>query len=154
MEIRPASPGDAAMLHNLILAAFAEYEGVLVVRPQALGETLEEVEQAIKEGGVLLAWDGDEALGSVRYELRPDSMYVGRLAVAPAHRSRGIGAVLMRYIEQLAPTMGRSRIELATRQSMPGNLAFYRRIGYRVARREAHTRGPDTVVWFEKELTE
>src|SRR5262245_35630088 len=152
LEIRPANLEDAAALHHIVQAAFAEYDGVLEVRPSALTETLEEVQQAIEEGGVLLAWDGDVAVGTVRYELNPDHLYVGRLAVLPSHRRRRVGIALMRYIEGLAATLDRTRIELCTRQSMQSNLAFYERLGYHIFKTEAHPRGPDVTVWFAKEM--
>ncbi|MDQ3706245.1 MAG: GNAT family N-acetyltransferase [Chloroflexota bacterium] len=150
--IRYANPADAALLHNIIRAAFAEYDGVLAVPPGALGETLQEVEQAIARGTALLAYDGGHAVGTVRYEVRPGYLYVGRLAVLPSHRGRGVGAALMSYVERLAPGLGRTTIHLGTRLSMPGNLAFYERLGYRVDSTEPHPRGNDTNVWFEKEL--
>lgn len=152
LEIRPATRDDAARLVQIVQSAFVEYDGVLAVRPMALSETLEEAERAIEDGGVLLALDGDKAVGTVRYELRSDCLYLGRLAVLPSHRRRGVGAALMNYIESLAPTAGYSRIELCTRQSMPGNLAFYSRLGYHIDRTEPNKRGPDTNVWFAKEI--
>ncbi len=152
LDIRPATPDDAAVLHEIVQSAFAEYDGVLVVRPRALGDTPEEAKRAIAEGGVLLAWDSDQAVGSVRYEIQPDCLYVGRLAVLPSHRRRGVGIALMKYVENLAPKMGRSRVALWTRQSMPSNLAFYSRLGYRVEKTEPNSRGPDTNVWFVKDI--
>ncbi len=100
----------------------------------------------------MLAYDGAQAVGSVRYEVRPDCLYVGRLAVLPSHRGRGVGAALMQFAESLAPGFERSKVYLGTRASMPGNIAFYERLGYRIVKREPHPRGPDINVWFEKEL--
>ena len=151
-EIRYAVLEDAPLLHDIIHAAFAEYDGVLAVPPQALSDTLEEAEQAIAKGTVLLAYDGEQAVGTVRYEVRPDSLYVGRLAVLPSHRGRKVGAALMAYIEILAPQLGRTRVDLWTRLSMPSNLAFYERLGYHRVSTEPHPRGDDFSVWFAKEL--
>jgi ribosomal protein S18 acetylase RimI-like enzyme len=102
----------------------------------------------------VVALEGAEAVGTVRYEVKPDLLYVGRLAVLPAYRGRGVGAALMSYIERLAPSLGRTRIQLATRESIPGNIAFYERIGYHITEKVQHPRGPDIVVWFEKEVGE
>src|SRR5438552_607680 len=132
LEIRPATPDDAAALCHLLQSAFAEYEGMLEERPMALDETLEDAKQAIEDGGVLLAWDADQVVGTIRYELWPNCLYVGRLAVLPSHRRRRIGAALMSYIERLAPRMDRSSVELCTRRSHISNLAFYSRLGYRI----------------------
>jgi GNAT superfamily N-acetyltransferase len=154
MEIRQARSEDAVAVHEVVQGAFEEYRGVLAVSLSALDERLEDVERAISAGRVLLALEGTEAVGTVRYELKPDCLYVGRLAVLPAYRKHGVGAALMAYVERLAPASGRTRIQLATRESVPGNLRFYERLGYRVAERVAHARGPDITVWFEKELGE
>src|SRR5689334_21097808 len=132
MEIRHARVEDAEAVHDVVRAAFEEYRGVLPVSVSALDESLEDVREAISEGGVLLAVDGTQAVGTVRYEVRPDLLYVGRLAVSPSQRRRGVGAALMAFVEGLAPSLGRTRIQLATRQSIPGNIAFYERLGYKV----------------------
>ncbi len=152
MEIRQARSEDAAAVHEVVQDAFREYRGVLAVSLSALGETLEDVRREISAGRVLVALEGTEAVGTVRYELKPDCIYVGRLAVLPAYRKRGVGAALMDHVERLAPALGRTRLQLATRESVPGNLQFYERLGYRVVERVAHARGPDITVWFEKEL--
>jgi ribosomal protein S18 acetylase RimI-like enzyme len=154
MEIRHARIEDADAVHGIVRAAFEEYRGVLPVSVSALDESVEDVRKAISEGQVLVALVDGDAVGTVRYEVKPDLLYVGRLAVLPTHRERGVGAALMAYVERLAPSLGRSRIQLATRQSIPGNILFYERLGYRVVERVPHPRGPDIVVWFEKESGE
>jgi GNAT superfamily N-acetyltransferase len=154
MEIRQATLEDAEALHVVVLAAFEEYRGILPVSVSALDESVEDVRKEISEGRVLMAAEGEEAVGTVRYEMKPDLLYVGRLAVLPSHRGRGIGAALMDHVERLAPSLGRTRIQLATRESIPGNIVFYEQLGYKVVERVQHPRGPDIVVWFEKELGE
>jgi ribosomal protein S18 acetylase RimI-like enzyme len=153
LEVKAARPGEASLVYDIIQTAFAEYIGAIPVPPGAMNETLPEVEQAISEGCVLLAWHDTEAVGTARYQLHPEYLYVGRVAVLPTHRRRGIGKALMAYIEQMAPALGRTRIRLGTRQSMPTNLAFYEQLGYKVVGTEPHSKGPDTNVWLEKELT-
>jgi ribosomal protein S18 acetylase RimI-like enzyme len=152
LKIRHAQLDDAEYLHRVVLEAFEEYRGAVPVPPSALNETLEEVRREISAGRVLVAVDGRDVAGTVRYEVEPDVLYVGRLAVLPSQRGRGVGATLMAYVEELAPALGRTRIRLGTRESMPGNIRFYERLGYTIVEREPHTRGPDTIVWFEKEL--
>jgi GNAT superfamily N-acetyltransferase len=152
MEIRQATLEDAEAVHKVVLAAFEEYRGVLPVSVSALDESVEDVRKAIFDGRVLLAVEDGQAVGTVRYEVKPDLLYVGRLAIVPSRRGQGIGAALMAHVERLAPSLGRTRIQLATRESIPGNLVFYERLSYQVVERVQHPRGPDIVVWFEKEL--
>jgi predicted N-acetyltransferase YhbS len=154
MQIRQANQEDAEAVHAVVQSAFEEFRDKLAVSVSALDESVEDVRKAISEERVVVALEGAEAVGTVRYEVKPGLLYVGRLAVLPAYRGRGVGAALMAYIERLAPSLGRTRIQLATRESIPGNIAFYGHIGYRITEKVQHPRGPDIVVWFEKELVE
>jgi GNAT superfamily N-acetyltransferase len=150
LEIRQARSEDAVGVHRVVQEAFGEYRQAVPVSMSALDETPEDVRREVSSGNVVVAIDGTEVVGTVRYEVKPEVLYVGRLAVLPSYQRRGVGAALMEYVEKLAPTLGRTRIELATRQSLPDNVLFYERLGYTVTERVAHPRGPDIVMWFEK----
>lgn len=162
---RYATEADAEAVHNLIQSAFAEYRDTIVVPPGALSDTLEYTRAALAEGRTVLAYIGKEEFanstldfsnaalaGTARYEPREEYLYIGRVAVHPNYRRYGIGAALMDYIERLAPALGYTRLYLGTRASMPGNLAFYERLGYTIAKEEDHPRGPDVNMWYEKNL--
>ena len=162
-EFRIAGGADAAAIHELVQASFEEYRDAIPVPPRALADDVEDDRRAAAAGRVLLALDSEPAFisgapaigraslaGTARFEPKEDSLYVGRVAVHPEYRRRGVGTALMGELERLAPHLGYSRLFLATRESMPGNLLFYERLGYRIVSREPHPRGPDVIVWFEK----
>jgi ribosomal protein S18 acetylase RimI-like enzyme len=135
--------GDhAALVRQIMLDAFEEFRGTLEPPSSALDETLEDTRRAIDAGGAALAWLGDEPVGSVRFLPRPDSLYVGRLAVLPAHRGRGIAAALMTAIEQQARYLGLGEVRVEVRLSLPGNVAFFRRLGFQTISEQPHPRGP------------
>lgn len=77
-----------------------------------------------------------KALGTARVLVeRPGLVHVGRVAVLPTARGRGIGTALMAAVEQLAIAEcagadGAVRIELSAQESA---LGFYRRLGYQIA---------------------
>jgi len=163
---KQATEEDAPAVHALIQLAFGEYRDSIPVLPGALNDTLEGTVEAVRKGTTILLLDGEldlvdgkiiyptaRLVGTARYEPRPDYLYVGRVAVHPDHRRRGIGASLMRHIEDLAPPLGYTRVHLETRASMPGNLAFYEGLGYTAVSRMPNPRGPDVNIAFEKELT-
>lgn len=52
------------------------------------------------------------------------------LAVAPGHRQRGYGTLLMREAERLLMERGCPKLCLMVRSSNAGVMAFYRRLGY------------------------
>jgi len=52
------------------------------------------------------------------------------LAVRPAERKRGLGAVLLSWLEKSALTAGIERVQLEARADNPVAIAFYRDQGY------------------------
>jgi ribosomal protein S18 acetylase RimI-like enzyme len=132
--------------------AFAEYEGILAVPSSAHGESVDDVRSAMQRGGAVLAfWEGNVA-GSARYRVDPDVLYVGRVSVLPAYRRRGVARAMMRFLEQLGPTVERDRVRVIARESLPGNVELYRALGYRVVKIAPHPRGPDRECWMEQQL--
>ena len=112
LSIRLALPHEAALVHQIMLAAFDEYRDVLTVPSSAHGETVHDVAAAMSRGGAVLAWAGATAVGSARYQFEPEALYVGRVSVLPSHRRRGVARDMMRFIEHLAPELGRHVITL------------------------------------------
>ena len=136
-----------------MVAAFEQYRGKLQPPTGALFETVAEVEREIAQGGALLAWDGNTAVASARFRIEPDHVYVGRVAVLPTHRRRGIASALMCWVEARALQIGRDRILVGVRMSLPSNLALYQSLGYEVVDVWQHPKGPDRVATLVKRLT-
>ncbi len=76
-------------------------------------------------------------------EIHPECLYVGRVAVLPSHRKRGIGSLVMRYMEDVARSVNRTRMQIGVRLSLPGNVVFYERLGYRVVEVHDYPGGTD-----------
>jgi ribosomal protein S18 acetylase RimI-like enzyme len=134
-------------------AAFDEYRGTLEPPSSAHAETLADVERGMAAGGAVLAWDGDQAVGSARFSLRPEHVYVGRVSVLPSHRRRGVASAMMRYLEDLGRQTGRACVEISVRQSLPSNVRLYESLGYTLYAVDPHPRGPDmNVVHLRKWL--
>ncbi len=64
---------------------------------------------------------------------RPDDYYVAHLAVDPVYRRRGIGRLLLRHAEATARRHGHPRVALTVEMDNTPALAFYERLGYRIA---------------------
>jgi ribosomal protein S18 acetylase RimI-like enzyme len=153
LAFRYATAEDARAIHGLIQAAFAEYAESVPVTPGAVLETPEDARQAASETRVLLAFEADGTLvGTARHALVEDALWIGRVAVHPGYRRRGIGRAIMLEMERVARRLGCARLRLSTRDSMPGNLSFYKELGYHIVGSEPHPRGPDVIVHFEKGL--
>src|SRR5262245_22310721 len=125
LQITPATPDQAVLVHRIMQEAFAEYVGVLHPPSGTHAETVDDVVRAMSSGGAILAWEDGKAVGSARYSRKPDFLYVGRVAVLPASRGKGIARAIMAYLEAQARQEGFDRVELGVRMALPQNLAFY-----------------------------
>lgn len=151
-RLETAGPDDAALVWRIMQEAFAEHEDVLRPPSSSHGESVEEVEAAIREGGAVLVWDGVTPVGSARYRREEDALYVGRVSVLPSYRRCGIATLMMAWMERRALELGLSRVRAGVRMSLPSNVEMYRRLGYRLVAVEEHPHGPDRVGTLIKHL--
>jgi ribosomal protein S18 acetylase RimI-like enzyme len=143
---------EASAVREIMLVAFAEYAAVLTVPSSAMWESVEDVAGHIALGGAVLARIGAETVGSGRYELRDDHVYIGRLSVLPAFRRRGISTAMMLAMEERALAAGRTEARISVRVLLPKNIELYERLGYVVTARYQHERGNELVVDMAKRL--
>jgi len=173
--LRAGEPADAGELHVLTRAAFlveGQRYGDLHLPP--LLEQVQDVTAALSDPAtaVLVAEaEGDEGLGragriigTVRLHLRAGEQAeadaggavleaeLARLAVAPDAHRRGIADALMGAAERVAARAGAGEVALFTGAASAGNLALYRRRGYREVPRPAGAPQGD-LVFLRKALT-
>ena len=104
-------------------AAFTPPSGVL-------SETAVELAQRQRDGIVLVAMDGADFIGSLFCVEKNGSLYLTRMATRPDMRGAGIGRALMRSAEEEAGRMGLPKLSLRVRKTLPGNLAYFRKLGF------------------------
>lgn len=152
--IRDALPDDAASLWALQQAAYSPLASFLPSRPTALDENeaflrhrleLVPCQVVVRVGGELVAAgriEGVAPLGELK-----------RIAVHPDRQSLGLGRKLVLALEDKARQLGFVRLRAGTRRRLPGNVAFYERLGYRIVAVEPYPAGiDDETVWLEKRL--
>ena len=101
-----------------------------------LQETVEGVREHIRMATVLKAVEGERLLGAIRGIVTGATCLIRVLAVAPEAQGRGLGARLLRAIEDAHPQV--ERFELTTNMIMVGNVRFYLRHGYEVVEQLQH----------------
>jgi predicted N-acetyltransferase YhbS len=134
--IRHASVADACAIAEVIRRAFAAYEGRLQPPAGALKETPESIAEKLRREAALVAVTPAGIGGCVFY--RPaeaaGEIYLGRLAVLPEHQGESIGARLMAALEEA----GARALILNVRIALPGNRAFFERLGFRAVGEGRH----------------
>jgi ribosomal protein S18 acetylase RimI-like enzyme len=106
-------------------------DGALAVRPESL--LVAELDGAPGRtivGAVIAGFDGVRG-------------WIYHLAVAPAHRRRGIATRLMRGAEAALRARGCSKINLQVRATNESVVAFYRALGYQLEERLSMGRALD-----------
>ena len=79
--------------------------------------------------------------------------HLNLLAVDPAHRRRGIGSQLIRWLEETAITAGTFDIGLELRASNASALSFYGRLGYReLGRIPGYYQGVEPAIRMSRDL--
>src|SRR5688500_3261811 len=130
IQLRPATQADVPAVLAVTAAAYREYAGRLQPDAGALHETVEAVERYLHAGGVIVAQAGGAVVGAVRYEPREDFVYLGRLAVLPGWRGRGIGQRLVEAVEDWAILLGLDEVRLGVRLELVENRELYTHLGY------------------------
>jgi GNAT superfamily N-acetyltransferase len=137
-SIVPAVLADAQSLLALQTIAF-EPEAIAgqerAIPP--LQESVAAIRDHIRTATVLKAVDGERLLGAIRGIVTGDTCLIRVLAVAPEAQGRGLGARLLRAIEDAHPQV--ARFELTTNMVMPRNVRFYLRHGYQLVEEIQHS---------------
>lgn len=150
VRVAPIRVEDAGEVLTLQRAAFvteAQIYGSADMPP--LTQTLEQLEEELRDG---LGWtarlDG-RLVGALRARLDGELLMIGRIAIAPDTQGEGIGRMLL----QTAETATDAReAELFTGSLSEANLRLYGRCGYRETERVPQGDGTDQV-FLRKSLT-
>ena len=146
---RCADAARAGELHAFVQSVF----GALAINPPSsvLKETEADFAARLKGESAFIVEANGQLIGSVFCAIDGDALYVGRLAVAPAWRRRGVANALMEAVKDEARRRGAARITLGARIALPGNVALFRRHGFTVVAETCHP-GFSTPTSYDMEL--
>jgi predicted GNAT family N-acyltransferase len=120
VQVHIASLAQRPLCHHLRRIVFIDEQGV----PEA-----DELDDRDGESLHLLAWRGEEAVGTARMRLVGELAKAERVAVRADARGQGVGAALMARIETEAMAQGLQGVKLAAQESA---VTFYLRLGYEI----------------------
>lgn len=106
-----------------------------------------------QDASVAVACEADRVIGFAIAKYRREEAHILLLAVDQASRRRGVGAMLVRWIEETAVIAGIGIVYLEARLNNVGARAFYAALGYREFRTEpGRYRGLESGVCLGKDL--
>lgn len=136
--VRQAVGEDAGPLAALIHRAFEDYRGRLIPPSGAHAETSASLVAAMGKGAAFLAEAQGGLIACIFAELRSDRIYLGRLAVDPAHRRAGLGAVMLAEAERYARRQGVGRLKLGVRLVLSDNIVLFQKVGFEIVGQRSH----------------
>ena len=119
VEVRPAR--DAAELDRALALRERVFSGEQGVDPAADRDGMD------SEAMQFVAVDGERVIGTCRVLMRGDVARLGRMAVEPDERGRGLGAQLLEEAERAAASAGARRVLL---HAQAAAVSLYARGGY------------------------
>jgi len=130
VTVRRACPEDAATIAALVRLAFSTQSRPTDPPPGALKETAATIaEQLAHGGGAVVEVDGT-LVGAVLWVEEDGALYLGRLAVDPAHRRRGIARALIDEAEHEARRRRLARMTLGVRLVLDDNRRLFASCGF------------------------
>ena len=127
IRIVPAVAADADAVTACVRAAYAEYVERIGREPAPMGA---DYAALIGQSAVWVVRDGDAVAGVLVLRPQPPSLLLENVAVAPAHRGRGLGRALIGFAEERARAEGFDAVSLYTNERMTENLRLYPALGY------------------------
>jgi predicted N-acetyltransferase YhbS len=100
--VRAAVPDEAARVARVMRAAFEQYRDALEPPSGALVADAASVRELMELGGILVCESDGRIVASVFHRTHPGHVYLGRLAVLPAFRGRGLAVRLVAAVESRA----------------------------------------------------
>lgn len=147
MEILEATIDDAGQILQLQKRAYyseAVLNGDHTIPP--LTQTLEELRAEFSTKFIIKVIDEGGIVGSGQARLESGTCHIGRMAVEPSQRCRGIGSQILRTLERKFSDA--ARYELFTGEKSLPNISMYERRGYRIFKKSLC--GKTVVVFMEK----
>jgi ribosomal protein S18 acetylase RimI-like enzyme len=154
LALRRATAADAAVIADLVRLAFSIQSVQTNPPSSALKETPASITRDLEAGGGAVVESGRVIVGVVLWREEESSLYVGRLAVHPSQRRRGIARLLMAEAEREARRRGLTRMHLGVRLELDDNRRLFLSCGFTDAEFLSHEGFSEpTWVRMERRLT-
>jgi GNAT superfamily N-acetyltransferase len=137
-EIRRGPVADWDALHALLRTCFAFMEGRIDPPSSLAAMTPESLRRKADAETLVTLWDAKTLAACGFLKDTGRSVYLGKLAVHPEHRGRGLLRRILAEADAMARMLGRPVLELGTRVELTENHATFASLGFAEVARTAH----------------
>ena len=130
IPVRLSPEDDPAPVLALIRAEFAFMDGRIDPPSSMHRLTAADVSRQAAAGEVWVLGPAGAPLACVFFTAKPETLYIGKLAVAEAARGQGHARSLVTLAETRARALGLPVLELQTRIELNENHATFERLGF------------------------
>lgn len=141
MHFKKATIEDVAIIHKLMMDAFAEYANVKVPST-ALLEKEDDIRKSFlhhKEEAII-AYDADKPVGMLRFKINNQALSFHRVSIDPKVQGRGIGKQLLNYLEYHSYQNGITELVCKVRMNVTKNMKLYSDLGYVISDKKILTK--------------
>ena len=130
---------DASRAGELLAFTHAVF-GALVIDPPSgvLKETESDFARRLTDNACFIVEADGCLIGCIFCAKDGDALYIGRLAVVPEWRRRGVATALIEAAKAEARRIGAKRMTLGCRIALTSNVALFQRHGFVVVGYETH----------------
>lgn len=127
--VRPFQPADQDAVRRLILAGLGEHFGYI---DESLNPDLTDIGATYVAPGHLfvVAWLGDDRIGSGALRIMGHEGELVRISVSPAQRQRGIGQAIIAHLIAQARQRGMTRLLVETNLDWYDAINLYKRFDF------------------------
>ncbi|TMU85028.1 GNAT family N-acetyltransferase [Bacillus sp. BHET2] len=146
MIITPIEKHQSEQAKNVILSGFLERFGFIdhTLNPDILDITLE-YDGTQHHFFVGKEKDNIICTGAIRKETE-DTYQIVRMSVLSPFRKRGLGRIMLKFLEEKAHTLGARKLNLETNKKWADAIQFYKKNGY------IYKEEDEMSCYFEKEI--
>ena len=159
MTIRPMNTDEVALVTDVLRRSFATAAQRFGLTPENCPRhiafyTEERLREDLDQGMWFYVLEDDSHIcGCVALEpARPGVCYLGRLAVLPQHRSRGLGRTLVRHALAEAGRIGAERVEIGMISADIQLKDWYRQFGFEQTGTKEFPHLPFVVAFMARQL--
>jgi GNAT superfamily N-acetyltransferase len=133
IELRQATPADAAAIRSLTRAAYAKWVALIGREPKLMTA---DYEVTLRRHRFDLLLSGGVPAALIETVEEDGQLLIENVVVAPRFQRQGFGRMLLAHAERLVRDLGKVRLRLYTNQRFTENIRLYEQLGYTIDREE------------------